>query len=163
MGYVIFMLGVKGFRVKGLGYGVQGMGWECVLTFFLIHARYYCRKKDNPPRGCSEGEIASMTTDPYGYCPRDGIVPTKYDFSYAVIILCVLLIFFLGIGLFLILVYILYVVLARDKVCSVCGAAVYPAPMYGYPQPYYPAPAPPYQGQYYNQYQYPPRYPPPGY
>ena len=104
---------------------------------------------------------------PFGYCPRDGMVPTKYDVSFALIIIFIFLIFLMGIGILLLIAYVLYVVLARDKVCSICGSAVYLAPMYGYPQPYYPPPAPPYHGQNYPQYQYPPpyppRYPPPGY
>lgn len=92
-----------------------------------------------------------MTSAAFGYCTAHGMVPTKYDVSFGAIILAIILIFLFGIGLLILIAYILYVVLVRDRVCSICGSQVYPMPMpmpvyQPYPQPYYYPypPQPPY-------------------
>ncbi len=92
-----------------------------------------------------------MTTADFAFCPMHGIVPTKYDFSTGVVIASFILMFFFGIGVFVLMFYVFYVVAIKDRACHVCGGKVYPAPT---PIPYiYPPPPPGY-------YQYPPYYPP---
>jgi len=96
-----------------------------------------------------------MTTAEFGFCPAHGMVPTKYDFSTGVLIVGAILTIFLGIGLFFLIIYVVYVIAAKDRVCSVCGGQVYPAPMaMPYPQPYA-------QPGYYQYPPQPPYYPPP--
>jgi len=96
-----------------------------------------------------------MTTAEFGFCPAHGVVPTKYDFSTGVLIVGAILTFLIGIGLFFLMFYVLYVLAIKDRTCSICGGMVYPAPMpMPYPQAYPPS----------GYYMYPPRmpyYPPP--
>ncbi len=94
-----------------------------------------------------------MTTADFGICPAHGPVAAKHDFSIGVIVVCIVLaVLLFGIGLLILLIYILYVLFSKDRVCPFCGSVLYAWPVPVYPLPYY---APAY-------YPYPP-YPPPYY
>ena len=89
-----------------------------------------------------------MTQAPYGYCWRcQTNVATRSDLNIGIIVLCCLLIFFFGLGLLLLVIYLVYKLAIADKVCDICGSAVWPVPMPVYPMPAY-MPYPP--GQYYH-------------
>jgi hypothetical protein len=95
-----------------------------------------------------------MTTADFGFCPVHGPVAAKHDFSLGVIVVCIILTILVGIGLLILLIYLVYVVASKDRICPFCGAVlvsgvvpVYPAVFYppaNYACPPYPA-YPPYR------------------
>jgi len=95
-----------------------------------------------------------MTTADFGICPVHGPVGAKHDFSIGVIVLCIVLTFLFGIGLLILLIYIIYVLFSKDRVCPYCGTTLFagavPVPIYPVPvyapvyYPYPPPPQPPY-------------------
>jgi hypothetical protein len=102
-------------------------------------------------------EGRTMTTADFGICPVHGPVPGKHDFSWGVIVTCIVLTVLVGIGLIILMIYVLYVLTSKDRICLYCGAVLVAPVVPVYPAPYY-VPGyygyPPYTG-------YPP-YRPPG-
>jgi hypothetical protein len=99
-----------------------------------------------------------MTTADFGICPVHGPVAAKHDFSLGVIVVCAALTILFGIGLLILIIYILYVLVAKDRICPFCGSRLAggPVPVPVYPMPYYMPVYYPYS--YYPP--QPPRYPP---
>src|SRR5689334_20985818 len=64
------------------------------------------------------------------YCRTN--VRTRYDWSTAFLIVCAVLILALGIGLLILLIYVVWVA-AKGPVCSICGSKVRGGPAPGFP------------------------------
>lgn len=101
-----------------------------------------------------------MTAEDFGLCPVHGPVAGKHDFSIGVIVVCIVLTMLFGIGLIALVIYLLYVLFSKDRICPFCGATLTAAvvPVYSpayYVPVYYPYPSYPY-------YPPPPPYRPPG-
>jgi len=92
-----------------------------------------------------------MVTTDFGVCPFHGPVAAQPDFSVAILVVLVLTCF-IGIGLILLPVYVIYIYAFKDRVCPYCGTLLLPGPA--------PAFVPVYQVPVY--YPYPPPYYPPG-